>query len=82
MGQIESALGHHFDQIPEAELVAQIPAYAQDHLTIEVPPSNKSCALKGLLPKRTAVRSSTYLNNLICRACSVSAISPASPSTI
>src|SRR5271168_258983 len=39
MGQIESALGHHFDQIPEAELVAQIPPYAQDdHLTIEVPP--------------------------------------------
>lgn len=39
MGQIESALGHHFDQIPEAELVAQIPAYAQDdHLTIEMPP--------------------------------------------
>src|ERR1700731_3480946 len=39
MGQMESALGHHFDQIPEAELVAQVPAYAQDdHLTIEVPP--------------------------------------------
>ena len=39
MGQIESALGHHFDQIREAELVAQIPAYAQDdHLTIEMPP--------------------------------------------
>ena len=28
MGQTESALGHHFDQIPEAQLVAQIPAYA------------------------------------------------------
>ena len=39
MGQIESALGHHFDQLPEAELVAQILAYAQDdHLTIEMPP--------------------------------------------
>src|SRR5271163_4920092 len=39
MGQIKSALGHHFDQIPEAELVAQVPAYAQDdHLTIGVPP--------------------------------------------
>src|ERR1700681_2856412 len=39
MGQNESALGHHFDQIPEAEIVAQIPAYAQDdHLTIEMPP--------------------------------------------
>src|ERR1700730_8899861 len=38
MGQIESALRHHFDQIPEAELVVQVPAYAQDdHLTIEVP---------------------------------------------
>ena len=39
MGQIESALGHHFDQIPEAELIAQVPAYAQDdHLAIEMPP--------------------------------------------
>jgi hypothetical protein len=39
MGQIESALGHHFDQIPEAQVVAEVPAYAQDdHLTIEVPP--------------------------------------------
>src|ERR1700742_4084904 len=39
MGQIESALGHHLDQIPETELVAQVPAHAQDdHLTIEVPP--------------------------------------------
>jgi hypothetical protein len=42
MGQIQSALGHHFDQIPEAELVAQVPAYAQDdHLTIEVPPGKQ-----------------------------------------
>lgn len=38
MGQIESALGHHFYQISEAELVAQVPADAQDdHLSIEVP---------------------------------------------
>src|ERR1700686_2920764 len=29
MGQIQSALGHHFDQIPEAELAAQVPVCAQ-----------------------------------------------------
>jgi hypothetical protein len=38
MGQIEAALSHHFDHIPEAEFVAQVTAYAQDdHLTIKVP---------------------------------------------
>src|ERR1017187_9874898 len=40
MRKVQSALRHHLDQIAEAELVAQIPAHAQDdHLAVEVPPS-------------------------------------------
>jgi hypothetical protein len=50
MGQIEAALSHHFDHIPEAEFVAQVTAYAQDdHLTIKVPPANNSSRLLSLL---------------------------------
>jgi hypothetical protein len=42
MGKAQPALGHHLGQIPEAELVAQVPAHAQsDHLTVEVPPSKQ-----------------------------------------
>jgi Integrase core domain len=51
MGQIESAFGHDFDQIPQAELVAQVPAYAQDdHLPIEVPPCKQLLKAAQLAP--------------------------------
>jgi hypothetical protein len=37
--QRQSTLGHHFHQISQAELVAQVPANTQDdHLAIKVPP--------------------------------------------
>jgi hypothetical protein len=40
---VHSALRHHFYQVAETQLVAQIPAYAQnDHVPVEVPPPNKS----------------------------------------
>jgi hypothetical protein len=42
MGQAESAFGHHLDQIPEAELVAQVPAHTKDdYFTIEVTSSKQ-----------------------------------------
>src|SRR5665213_2321880 len=42
MSKVQSALRHHLDQIAEAELVAQIPAHAQDnHLAVEMPPSKQ-----------------------------------------
>src|SRR5882757_1213902 len=38
MGKLQPALGHHLDQITQAELVTQIPAYAKDdHLAVEMP---------------------------------------------
>src|SRR5580692_12080124 len=38
MRKVQSALRHHLDQIAEAELVAQVPAHAQnDHLAVEMP---------------------------------------------
>ena len=42
MRKFQSALRHHLDQIAEAELVAQVPAHAQDdHLTVEMPSSKQ-----------------------------------------
>src|SRR5665213_2912796 len=42
MRKVQSALRHHLDQIAEAELVAQVPAHAQDdHLAVEMPPSKQ-----------------------------------------
>jgi hypothetical protein len=39
VGKTLPALSHHLDQVPEAELVAQLPADAQDdHLAVKVPP--------------------------------------------
>jgi hypothetical protein len=39
---VQSALRHHLAQIANAELVAQIPAHAQDdHFAVEVPPSKQ-----------------------------------------
>src|ERR1039458_37406 len=42
MREVKFALRHHLDQIAEAELVAQVPAHAQDdHFAIEMPPSKQ-----------------------------------------
>src|SRR5664279_4427207 len=42
VSKVQSALRHHLDQIAKAELVAQIPAHAQDdHFAVEVPPSKQ-----------------------------------------
>ena len=42
MSKVQSALGHDLDQIAEAELVAKVPANAQDdHLAVEMPPSKQ-----------------------------------------
>jgi len=42
MGKIELPLGHHLDQISEAQLVAQVPTHAQDnHLAIKMPTSKQ-----------------------------------------
>ena len=39
---MQSTFGHHLYQITKAELVAQVPAHAQDdHLAVEVPPSKQ-----------------------------------------
>src|SRR5580693_10333478 len=42
MGKIELPLGHHLDQISEAQLVAQVPTHAQDnHLAIKMSTSEQ-----------------------------------------
>jgi len=42
MSKVQSALRHHLDQIAEAELVAQVPAHAQDdHFAVEMPPAKQ-----------------------------------------
>jgi hypothetical protein len=42
MRKVQSALGHHLDQIAKAELVAQVSAHAQnDHFAVEMPPSKQ-----------------------------------------
>ena len=39
MGQRQAPLSHHLDESTQAELVAQIPAHAQnDHVAVEVTP--------------------------------------------
>jgi hypothetical protein len=39
MSQRQTPLGHHLDQIAQAELVAQVPAHTQnDDLPIKMPP--------------------------------------------
>jgi hypothetical protein len=43
MGQGQTTLGHHLDQIPEAQLEAKIPPHAEDdYLAFKVPPLNSS----------------------------------------
>ena len=38
MGQGQATLGHHLDQIPEAQLEAKIPPHAEDdYLAFKVP---------------------------------------------
>jgi hypothetical protein len=41
MSKVQSALRHHLDQIAKAELVAQVPANAQDDHLAEMPPSKQ-----------------------------------------
>ncbi len=43
------ALSHHFDQVPKAKFVAQVPAHTKDdYLAVEVPPLKQLFGAVGL----------------------------------
>jgi hypothetical protein len=64
---MQAALRHHLDQVTEAELVAQIPAHAQnDDLTVKMPPCKQILDAPQLAHCRPSVSSKDQLYPTAC----------------
>jgi hypothetical protein len=63
--QLQAPLSHHLDKIPQTELVAQVPAYAQnDHVPTEATAREQPIHALQLHHRQLSIRSARHRNRL------------------